>query len=84
MYAMANTMDRSDAGKLQEILLQADTDNCRTLTLHEFISSVRKISPEVDEAQTKDLLYGLITKNLLSKTFERIDKDGRGKSRRRI
>ena len=59
LITMANTMDRSDVGKLREIFLQADTDNSGTLTLQEFISSVREISPEVDEARTKDLFSGI-------------------------
>ncbi len=59
LYLLANTMDRSDVGKLREIFLQADTDNTGTLTLQEFISSVRTVSPEVDEARTKDLFSGV-------------------------
>lgn len=59
LITMANTMDRSDVGKLREIFLQADTNNSGTLTLQEFICSVREISPEVDEARTKDLFSGI-------------------------
>jgi calcium-dependent protein kinase len=52
-------MDRSDMGKLREIFLQADTENTGTITMQELISSIRRVSPDIDEKRTKDLFSGI-------------------------
>ncbi len=53
LITMANTLDRSDVGKLRDIFLKADTNGSGTITLNELISAFRKTSPEVDEKQVE-------------------------------
>jgi serine/threonine protein kinase len=53
LITMANTLDRSDVGKLRDIFLKADTNDSGTITLDELISAFRKTSPEVSEKQVE-------------------------------
>jgi Ca2+-binding EF-hand superfamily protein len=59
LITMANTLDRSDVGKLREIFLEADTNGSGTITLEELIDAFRKTSPEVDEKQVEALFKGI-------------------------
>lgn len=59
LITMANTMDRSDVGKLREIFIDADTENTGTITLQELITSIRKVSPDIDEGRAKVVFSGI-------------------------
>jgi calcium-dependent protein kinase len=59
LITMANTMDRSDVGKLRKIFIDADTENTGTITLQELISSIRKVSPDIDEGRAKVVFSGI-------------------------
>eukprot|EP00573_Skeletonema_grethae_P001917 CAMPEP_0201687024 /NCGR_PEP_ID=MMETSP0578-20130828/1247_1 /ASSEMBLY_ACC=CAM_ASM_000663 /TAXON_ID=267565 /ORGANISM="Skeletonema grethea, Strain CCMP 1804" /LENGTH=754 /DNA_ID=CAMNT_0048171141 /DNA_START=203 /DNA_END=2467 /DNA_ORIENTATION=- len=59
LITMANTLDRSDVGKLREIFLEADTNGSGTITLKELIDAFRKTSPDIDAKQVEALFKGI-------------------------
>ena len=59
LITMANTLDRSDVGKLREIFLEADTNGSGTITLKELINAFRKTSPDIDAKQVEALFKGI-------------------------
>jgi len=60
LITMANTMDRSEVGDLQELFLLLDSDNTGTISLEELKEALRKLDlADVADERLKELFSGI-------------------------
>jgi len=59
LMAMAQTMDRKDVGKLNEIFLLADTEDTGTLNLLELKNAIHQVNPSMDDKAIEAMFKGI-------------------------
>ena len=59
LMAMAQTMDRKDVGKLNEIFLMADTEDTGTLNLLELKNAIHQVNPSLDDKTIEAMFQGI-------------------------
>ena len=59
LMALAQTMDRKDVGKLNELFLLADTEDTGTLNFMELKNALRNLEPPMEDKEIEEIFKGI-------------------------